>query len=90
MVVTPPMVPKMMPVATLGFGIQRSKRFGTPNVWLRQTKHSMPIDVLVTPSLSEVLVKKKINSALARRARERFAAVFEQAANRQKWLTAGR
>lgn len=60
--------------------IQRSKRSGTANVWLRQGKASMPIDVLVTPSLSEVLVKKKINSALARRARARFAAVFEQEA----------
>lgn len=60
--------------------IQRSRRFGIPNVWLRQGKESMPIDVLVTPSLSEVLVKKKINTALARRARERFAEVFEQEA----------
>ena len=29
MVVTPPIAPKTMPVATLGFGIQRSKRLAS-------------------------------------------------------------
>ncbi len=30
MVVTPPMTPKMMPVAVFGCGVQRSKRAGEP------------------------------------------------------------
>lgn len=63
--------------------VQRSRRYGTVNIWLRQGPASLPIDVLVTPSLSEVLVQSKINTALARRARERFSVVFQQAANRQ-------
>jgi hypothetical protein len=70
--------------------IQRSKRFGIPNVWIRQGKASMPIDVLVTPSLSETLVQKKINTALARRARERFAVVFEQEGKFQLARSIGR
>lgn len=58
--------------------IQRSRRFGTPNVWLRQGKESTPIDVLVTPSLSEVLVQSRLNEALRRRSRDRFLIVLEQ------------
>lgn len=60
--------------------LQRSRKNGTPNVWLRQGKESMPIDVLVTPSLSETLVATKLNAAYARRARERFRVVFAQEA----------
>lgn len=60
--------------------IQRSRAYGTANVWLRQGKDRYPIDVLVAPSPSEVLVQKKINEALGRRARERFQVVFAQEA----------
>lgn len=62
---------------------QRSKRYGTVNIWLRQGKESLPIDVLVTPSLSEALVQARINTTLARRARERFGVVFAQEAKFQ-------
>ena len=53
---------------------------GLANVWLRQGKDRTPIDVVVSPSLSETLAAQHINAALARRAQERFAVVFLQEA----------
>lgn len=60
--------------------VQRARLGRAPNIWLRQGKHSMPIDVIVTPSLSEILVQRRLNEAFARRARERFSIVFAQEA----------
>lgn len=60
--------------------IQRSRRNGSANVWLRQGKSSMPIDVLVTPSLSETLVTKKLNAALRDFSGERFQVEFQREA----------
>lgn len=51
---------------------------GVRNAWLRVGKARYPIDVLVTPSLSETVVKKALLPRLERRARERFLIVLEQ------------
>lgn len=61
-------------------GFIRRTRFGTKNVFVRQGKERYPIDVIATPSLSELLVRKSITEALRRRAGERFAVVFAQEA----------
>lgn len=59
--------------------IQRGTRGGA-NVWLRQGKKRHPIDVLVTPSLSETVVEERLNELLRRRAAQRFVVVFQQEA----------
>ena len=60
--------------------LQRSRRFGIPNIWLRQGKASMPIDVLVTPSLSELLVQGRLDQIIGSLASDRFPVVFAQEA----------
>ena len=71
---------KIIDKKALRSGFIQRTRYGTANVFLRQGKDRYPIDVIVTPSLSEVLVQKSINEALRRRAGERFAIVFQQEA----------
>jgi hypothetical protein len=63
--------------------VQRARQNATPNVWLRQGKESMPIDVLVVPSLSETLVQQRIGEAMLLLARARFLVVFAQEAKFQ-------
>ena len=68
--------------------VQRSRR-GTANVWLRQGKPGIPIDVIVAPSLSRTLAEKKIDAAMLRVGYARFQAVFAQDARNILRLRSG-
>lgn len=58
--------------------IQRATTNGVENVFLRAGRARYPLHVLLAPSLSYTVVQKRLNTALSRFARERFAVVFQQ------------
>lgn len=61
--------------------IQRGKRTGRPNVWVRVGAQRYPITALLGSSLAEAFKGKNIGEHILAISRERFGTVLEQEAN---------